>query len=343
LVESVPTARLLLLVSYRPEYQHGWGSKTYYTQVRLDPMPPASADEFLQALLGDDSSLAPLRHLLIVRTEGNAFFLEESVCILVETGVLIGVRGDYRLMQDLPTVQVPATVYAVLAARIDRLPPDDKWLLQTAAVIGTDVPLPLLQAVIELPKAVLQRALTHAMACGDVTSQVVICFNLGWAYATMGDYGRAIDLHRSLAAFVKDDVRSGRASGGGFMSVLCRNALASSLAECGAFAESLAHGEEGIPIAETSDHPGSLARIYSGVGRISAKETSRKRSRCLNGAGNSARSRTLPSLPLSSPETWARRMGCPRVLPRPCRCWSKPWRRATRWDTWDSQLTGSSS
>ena len=60
LVESLPTARLLLLVNYRPEYQHGWGSKTYYTQLRLDPLPPASADEFLQALLGDDPSLAPL-------------------------------------------------------------------------------------------------------------------------------------------------------------------------------------------------------------------------------------------------------------------------------------------
>ena len=60
LVESLPTARLLLLVNYRPEYQHGWGSKTYYTQLRLDPLPPASAEAFLQALLGDDPSLAPL-------------------------------------------------------------------------------------------------------------------------------------------------------------------------------------------------------------------------------------------------------------------------------------------
>src|SRR5262249_47649491 len=79
LVESLPTARLLLLVNYRPEYQHGWGSKTYYTQLRLDPLPPASADEFLQALLGDDPGLAPLKQLLIARTQGNPFFLEESV------------------------------------------------------------------------------------------------------------------------------------------------------------------------------------------------------------------------------------------------------------------------
>ena len=99
LVESLPTARLLLLVNYRPEYQHGWGSKTYYTQLRLDPLPPASADEFLQALLGDDPSLAPLKQLLIARTEGNPFFLEESVRTLVETGVLVGEPGAYRLAQ----------------------------------------------------------------------------------------------------------------------------------------------------------------------------------------------------------------------------------------------------
>ena len=83
-------ARLLLLVNYRPEYQHGWGNKTYYTQLRLDPLPPASADEFLQALLGSDPSLAPLTQLLIACTQGNPFFLEESVRTLVETGVLVG-------------------------------------------------------------------------------------------------------------------------------------------------------------------------------------------------------------------------------------------------------------
>jgi class 3 adenylate cyclase/tetratricopeptide (TPR) repeat protein len=161
LVESLPTARLLLLVNYRPEYQHGWGSKTYYTQLRLDPLPPASADAFWQALLGDDPSLGALQQLLIARTEGNPFFLEESVRTLVETGVLVGESGAYRLAQALPTIQVPATVQAVLAARIDRLPPEEKRLLQTAAVIGTEVPLPLLQAIAKLPEAVLQHHLTH--------------------------------------------------------------------------------------------------------------------------------------------------------------------------------------
>jgi predicted ATPase len=164
LVESLPTARLLLLVNYRPEYQHGWGSKTYYTQLRLDPLPPVSADVFLHALLGDDPHLAPLTHLLIERTGGNPFFLEESVRTLVETQVLVGERGAYALAQPLDTLQVPATVHAVLAARIDRLPPEEKRLLQTAAVIGTEVPLPLLQAIADVPEEALHRGLTYLQA-----------------------------------------------------------------------------------------------------------------------------------------------------------------------------------
>src|SRR5437762_3781516 len=180
LVESLPTARLLLLVNYRPEYQHGWGSKTYYTQLRLDPLPPASADEFLQALLGDDvgatggtggQGMAPVRsplqaltQLLIARTQGNPFFLEESVRTLVETGVLVGDRGAYHLAQPLDTLQVPATVQALLAARIDRLPPEDKHLLQTAAVIGTEVPWSLLQAIADTPDEALYRSLAQLQA-----------------------------------------------------------------------------------------------------------------------------------------------------------------------------------
>jgi class 3 adenylate cyclase/tetratricopeptide (TPR) repeat protein len=164
LVESLPTARLLLLVNYRPEYQHGWGSKTYYTQLRLDPLPPASADALLQALLGDDPTLVPLKQLLIERTAGNPFFLEESVRTLVETGVLVGAPRAYRLAEAMASIQVPATVQAVLAARLDRLPPEEKRLLQTAAVIGTDVPFALLQAIADVPEAVLRRCLAQLQA-----------------------------------------------------------------------------------------------------------------------------------------------------------------------------------
>jgi class 3 adenylate cyclase/tetratricopeptide (TPR) repeat protein len=164
LVESLPTARLLLLVNYRPEYQHGWGSKTYYTQLRLDPLEPASAAEVLHTLLGDHPSLAPLAPLLIARTGGNPFFLEESVHTLVETGALVGERRAYRLAKVLDSLQVPATVQAVLAARIDRVPPEDKRLLQTAAVIGTEVPWPLLQAVADVSEEALHQGLTRLQA-----------------------------------------------------------------------------------------------------------------------------------------------------------------------------------
>jgi class 3 adenylate cyclase/tetratricopeptide (TPR) repeat protein len=164
LVESLPAARLLLLVNYRPEYQHGWGQKTSYTQLRLDPLPPASAAALLHSLLGDDTGLELLTQRLIERTQGNPFFLEESVRTLVETQVLVGEPGAYRLARALPSIQVPATVQAVLAARIDRLPPEEKQLLQTAAVIGTEVPLALLQTMAEVPEAPLRLGLTHLQA-----------------------------------------------------------------------------------------------------------------------------------------------------------------------------------
>jgi class 3 adenylate cyclase/tetratricopeptide (TPR) repeat protein len=164
LIESLPTARILLLVNYRPEYQHAWGSKTYYTQLRIDPLPPESADELLTALLGQNGTLEPLKRVLIERTEGNPFFLEESVQTLVETLVLVGDRGAYRMTRAPETWQIPATAQAILAARIDRLPPEDKRLLQAASVIGKDVPFTLLQAIADVPENSLRRGLTHLQA-----------------------------------------------------------------------------------------------------------------------------------------------------------------------------------
>jgi predicted ATPase len=157
LLDSLGSARLLLLVNYRPEYQHGWGSKTAYSQMRLDALPAESAGELLEALLGDDRGLAPLERLLVKR--GNPFFLEETVRMLVETKTLEGSRGQYRLTLPLQALQVPPTVQTILAARIDRLSPDDKRLLQTAAVAGKDVPFALLQAIAELPDEALRAGL----------------------------------------------------------------------------------------------------------------------------------------------------------------------------------------
>ncbi len=160
LADGLPTARVLLLVNYRPEYRHDWGSRTYYTQRRIDPLPQESAEQLLAALLGDDPSLVLLRRMLIERTEGNPFFVEESVRTLVEASALEGALGAYRFRGDLAAVEVPATVQGVLAARIDRLAGEDKRLLQTASVVGKDVPYVLLQAVAELSPEALDRGLS---------------------------------------------------------------------------------------------------------------------------------------------------------------------------------------
>jgi class 3 adenylate cyclase/tetratricopeptide (TPR) repeat protein len=164
LVESLPAARLLLLVNYRPEYQHAWGGKTYYRQLRIDPLPPESADELLDALLGPDASLGPLKRLLIERTEANPLFLEESVRALVETAALAGERGAYRLTRPVENLKIPATVQAILAARIDRLAPEAKRLFQAAAVIGKDVPMPLLLAIADAPEHEVRAELTRLQA-----------------------------------------------------------------------------------------------------------------------------------------------------------------------------------
>jgi len=149
-------------VNYRPEYEHRWSGKMYYSQMRLDALPAESTAELLDALLGDDPGIAPLKRLLVRR--GNPFFLEETVRTLVETKALVGERGRYRLTHPVLALQVPATVQAVLAARIDRLAPEDKRLLQVASVVGTDVPFALLQAIAELPEEPLRRGLDHLQA-----------------------------------------------------------------------------------------------------------------------------------------------------------------------------------
>jgi class 3 adenylate cyclase/tetratricopeptide (TPR) repeat protein len=162
LVDSLGSARLLLLVNYRPEYQHNWGSKTAYSQMRLDALSTQHAGELLDVLLGPDPGLGPLKELLVKR--GNPFFLEETVRTLVETKALEGLPGRYRLTQPLQSLQVPSSVQTILAARIDRLSSEDKRLLQTASVVGKDVPFALLQGITELSDDMLRGALDRLQA-----------------------------------------------------------------------------------------------------------------------------------------------------------------------------------
>src|SRR5262249_4209239 len=138
---------------------HAWASKTYYSQFRLDALPPASTAELLDALLGEDPGLTPLKQMLVRR--GNPFFVEESVRTLVETKGLAGKRGRYRLVQPINSIQIPSTVQTMLAARIDRLPPEEKQVLQLAAVVGKDVPFVLLREIAEEPEESLRERLGH--------------------------------------------------------------------------------------------------------------------------------------------------------------------------------------
>ena len=164
LVDEFPRAHVVLLVTYRPEYQQTWSHKTYYTQIRIDPLPAENARTFLGALLGEHDALDPLKRLLIERTEGNPFFLEESVRTLVESHALEGPPGAYRAAQAVDIVDVPATVEAILTARIDRLRPEDRRLLQSAAVIGRDVPFALLHAIADQDEGTLRQGLARLQA-----------------------------------------------------------------------------------------------------------------------------------------------------------------------------------
>ena len=168
--DSVATARVLLLVNYRPEYQHPWGSKTYYSQLRLDPLGKVEAEEMLTVLLEEQISsrpsrerdgvrvsepdLQPLKRFILEKTEGNPFFMEEIVQTLHEQGI-------FGVGAPLQGLQLPATVQGVLAARIDRLPAEEKALLQTLSVIGKEFSLGLLKKVADLPEDELHRHLSH--------------------------------------------------------------------------------------------------------------------------------------------------------------------------------------
>jgi predicted ATPase/class 3 adenylate cyclase len=158
-MDSLPAVRILLIVSYRPEYRDAWSDRAYCTQIRIDPLDMPDANALLDGLMGTDGVLEPLKRLLIERTTGNPFFLEESVRALVETGVLVGRRGGYTVTQAVSQLDVPATVESLVASRIDRLRHSDKRLLLSASVIGYQVPLDVLQAVAELAPEELRQAM----------------------------------------------------------------------------------------------------------------------------------------------------------------------------------------
>ncbi|HEV8719001.1 MAG TPA: adenylate/guanylate cyclase domain-containing protein, partial [Candidatus Binatia bacterium] len=166
LSESLASTRVLLLVNYRPEYRQEWGQKTYYTQVRLAPLSKAEAEELLDVLLGipggavREPSLQQLKQLILEKTEGTPFFMEEVVQTLAEERILTGERGHYRLDKSPTGLHISPTVHGVLAARIDRLAADEKALLQQLAIIGREFPLSLVRHVVTRPEDELYRLLS---------------------------------------------------------------------------------------------------------------------------------------------------------------------------------------
>ncbi|VWC94152.1 ATP synthase subunit beta [Burkholderia aenigmatica] len=147
LIDRVPDARILLLLNYRPEYRPAWARAAHGSTLRLEPLGPSDAQGLLAALLGEDRSLVPLKQLILEKTEGNPFFMEEVVRTLVEERSLLGEAGRYRIVETPATLHIPTTVQGVLAARIDRLPIEEKELLQALAVIGHEFSFNLIQRI----------------------------------------------------------------------------------------------------------------------------------------------------------------------------------------------------
>ena len=164
LVVRAQDARLLLLVSYRPEYRDEWKNRPNYRQLHLDPLASESLAALLQSLLGSNPNLEILKNFLMHRASGNPFFVEEIVRALVDTGVIEGSRSNYRLAKPFSSNEIPPTVQAVLAARIDGLPAAEKRLLQEASVIGHDVLFALLQTISGLPEDELRSLLDDVQA-----------------------------------------------------------------------------------------------------------------------------------------------------------------------------------
>src|SRR5262245_5981179 len=148
IVEANAATRGLVLVNFRPEYHGRWMQKSYYQQVALVPLGAEAIRDLLRDLVGGDPNLGDLTTAIERKTGGNPFFIEEIVRHLIETGTLVGTKGAYRLARPVNELAVPASVQAVLAARIDRLPEREKQVLQIASVIGKIFPEPVLERVV---------------------------------------------------------------------------------------------------------------------------------------------------------------------------------------------------
>jgi tetratricopeptide (TPR) repeat protein len=209
LVEALPP-RTLVASTYRPEYVDRWSRHPGYTQVRVEALEPSAAGAMLDALLGDDPGLVPLKRLVAERASGNPLFLEECVTTLVETGALAGERGAYRLTRPVLSLEVPATVQATIASRIDRLRYEDKRLLQAASVIGDAVPVRLLETVADASADEVRRGLDQLHRAGLLDQRALFPdLEYGFRHALVHDVAYESLLHerrRALHARILDAI-----------------------------------------------------------------------------------------------------------------------------------------
>jgi predicted ATPase/class 3 adenylate cyclase len=170
LVEGIANARVLILVNYRPEYRHEWSNKSYYSQLRLEALTSGAAKKMLTTLLGDNTELDPLKRVIIERSQGNPFFIEEMLQALFDEGALVR-NGKVKVTRPLVQVRLPPTVQGILAARIDRQSAEHKQLLQTLAVIGREAQLGLIRQVVPTTEMQLRRRLAELQASEFIFEQ----------------------------------------------------------------------------------------------------------------------------------------------------------------------------
>jgi class 3 adenylate cyclase/predicted ATPase len=172
LAEGIADSRVLLLVNYRPEYRHEWTNKNHYSQIGLEPLREVDGGAMLSALVGESAELSPIKRLIVERTGGNPFFIEEIVQALFDEGALVR-NGAVKVTRSLLQLRLPPTVQGILAARIDRQPSEHKQLLQTLAVIGRQSSLTLLKQVASHLNLQLEQVLAELQAGEFIYEQAV--------------------------------------------------------------------------------------------------------------------------------------------------------------------------
>jgi class 3 adenylate cyclase len=164
LVEAIRGAPAMLVVNFRPPYTAAWMKRSYYEQLSLSGLRRDAAVAVVAGLLGTDPSVRAASRQVLARAEGNVFFIEELIRSLVESGRVAGEPGAYTWIPATSELELPATVTAVLASRIDRLSDAEKETLQTAAVIGREFSASVLATVANVSDDVVRAALGRLVA-----------------------------------------------------------------------------------------------------------------------------------------------------------------------------------